>query len=154
MDELEDGRVGRAAADAEDKDRLAVALLRVVAVRRGRRDLLVDGLDAAAPEAAPDARRKHHVLPPTVGEVTGHGDDSVADVAAQVRLRPVLQLRDEDDGEMRDGENLHLVVRCLHLDGGQSQPLHKPVRHKLHGSLHLRVLKPAMQHQFRNQSRS
>lgn len=71
VDELEDGCVGGAAAEMEDKDGLAVTLLGVVPIRRGRRDVLVDDLDG--PEAAVLLRRRAEDLPAIggVAESTG-----------------------------------------------------------------------------------
>lgn len=115
--------------------------------------MVADGLDAA--EAGVALGGEHHTLPSVVVEVTGHGDDSMADAAAQVRLRLVLQLRDEDADEVRHSEIFHLdmavlllllLVRCcLHPDGGPCPPLGKLVRHKLHRSLHHRALQPAIE---------
>jgi hypothetical protein len=75
IDELEDGGVGRAAANTQDKDSLAVTLLRVVVIRRGRHDLPVDGLGAPV-EASVVPSHIDDVMPFVVVEVTRHGDDS------------------------------------------------------------------------------
>lgn len=83
-------------------------------------------------------------MPLVVPRVPGDGQESVPDLAAQVRLRHPLQLRYENTGDCMGGENLGAAFLSLDLDSAPSSlGPDELVRHQLHLRLHHILKHPA-----------